>query len=186
MRHNETVMKKILMIVICALLYAFFEAFGQIPAPYWEINLGICYGFSGFAGLMAGPWAGLLTGLAGEVLAETLMKQGFTLPLILAAAVSGFVCGGGYPLLNEKGTGFTGACWRKMIHWTILGQGAGFLIVLPLGYWILGMEYSYWECFWRFFYNSICQIMICGLLGTAAGEENRRQSSPSSSSSSNP
>ena len=157
------------------LCYAAAEAFGKIPAPYWEINLGICYGFSAAGAALFGIPGGCVSALIGEIAGELFGNGSLEPALILASMCSGLAAGGMYRNTSEPGP-FGKEKWKAFILWTLLGQAVGFL-----GVYAIISSASFAECFWRFFYNSVCAVFAGGLILMALQEG---QSSSSSSSSS--
>lgn len=174
MRGIEGRWKRALGVVLLGLGYAAALAYGTIPAPYWKINLGICYGFSAVAGALYGPLGGGVSALVGEILGEQLAAGGMNGALVAASIGSGVAAGGMHKIV-------AGSCpfgkrkWRALILWTLIGQAIGFLGI----YWCCSSA-SLTECFWRFFYNSVCAVFVGGLILMALQED---QSSSSSSSS---
>ena len=170
--------KRIGLMIVLEICYGAAEAYGKIPAPYWEINLGICYGFSAVAAALLGSVGGGVSAFVGEVLGE-LFGEGTVNPAMVAASlVAGIVAGGMYRKTAANGS-FGKDKWKAFIIWTIAGQAAGFLVVYKAV-----SAASFAECFWRFFYNSICAVFVGGLILMALQEGNRNQSSDSSPSSS--
>ena len=95
--------KQMGLILVLGLGYGAALAYGTIPAPYWEINLGICYGFSAAGAALFGIPGGCVSALVGEIAGELFGNGSLEPALILASMCSGLAAGGMYRKTSEIG-----------------------------------------------------------------------------------